>query len=1495
MMVSGAVAQIKGPLRVNPANPRYFTDGTGKAVLLAGSHTWASVFDQGPSDPPPHFNITQFLDFLQSNGHNFTRTFVWEQSRRGTWSSDTNYWFYPGPPWKRTGPGVAADGKPQWNLDSLDQNYFDWIRARVDSFSSRGIYVSIQLFDGWSVSSRGLPGDPWLDHPMRSTNNVNGIDGGSSDGTATQSLSIPAIWPIQMRYIKKLIDELNGYDNVLWEISNESSYDGSNVWEQRIIDTVRAYELSKPKQHPIGFTADWYAPLLNPTVFGSKADWVSPGAGNNGDVWKDSPPDSAGRKVVINDTDHLWGNGGDATWVWKTFCRGNNILYMDGYDGAAYATGHPWTSADSANPTVVALRRNMGYALQYANRMNLVGMTPQDSLSSTAYCLQGGNEWLVFQPSSGPFTVNLSSTTDSLSVEWLNPSNGNTTTAAKVKGGSSSTTMTPPFSGIATLYLHAQASTPPAPPLLATPANGATGAATTPTLTWNASSGALSYQLQVSTDPGFASTVIDQSNITATSFAVSGLGGYTPYYWHVSASNSGGSSAYSSIWGFTTGAPPPPPTVPVLASPANGATGVATSPTLTWNASTGATTYHLQVSTDPGFASTVIDQNNITTTSSAVSALATNTLYYWHVSAANGGGSSAYSGAWSFTTSAIPAGLVAAYAFDEGSGTTVTDASGQGLTGTISGATWTTSGKYGKALSFNGTSSYVDLGNPTALQLTGSMTLSAWVNAAANLADDGQIIAKSDGTSGWQFKTSPDTGPETFGFGVSPTSTTITQRYSTTVRSLNTWYHVAGVYNATTQTLDIYVNGVLNDGTLSGTVPASQVNSSVNVNIGRRTGGFYFNGLIDEVRVYNRALTQAEIQTDMNTPLGAPPPPVLATPASGATGVATNPTLTWDTSAGALSYQLQVSTSSNFSTTVYNQTGLTGTSQNISGLANGALYYWRVNATNAVGTSLWSAVWNFATRGASLPPDSWSFAGNTGKSAVITIPASANPTLDGTRGLQTGDAVGVFFLRNDSLICAGYSFWLAGQDMSITAWGDNGQLTMKDGFAEGELIRYKTWDSQAGREYKAVATYVQGTAAYTSGGVYILGSLVGTTNIDHMIVLPVGWNMISSFVAPQDSTVSTLLNKIASRLVLMKNGTGQLYWPQYGIDGIVKWNPRYGYQLYMQSTDTLIVTGSELNPLATSLTMSQGWNMTSYLRNSSMRVDSALATIAGEVVLAKNVQGQLYWPAYGINTIGSMKPGQGYQMYLGSSGTLTYPADAAASPPSILTRLQTVATLDQAIPEPKHYRPAISRTGSNAVLLVEGRGLRNGDEVGVWTASKQLVGGGVIVNQKAVVTAWGNVSLTKQQSQGAGEGEDLTLTLWVNEAQKEKPLNVTSVLDGLTGVVQEEKRLQYQSDGAWIVEAKEGMAVPTQYVLDQNYPNPFNPSTMIRYGIPKDTKVMLEVYNVLGQKVTTLVNQELKAGWYEVLFEGRGLSSGVYFYRLNTAESVISKKLVLLR
>jgi hypothetical protein len=83
--------------------------------------------------------------------------------------------------------------------------------------------------------------------------------------------------------------------------------------------------------------------------------------------------------------------------------------------------------------------------------------------------------------------------------------------------------------------------------------------------------------------------------------------------------------------------------------------------------------------------------------------------------------------------------------------------------------------------------------------------------------------------------------------------------------------------------------------------------------------------------------------------------------------------------------------------------------------------------------------------------------------------------------------------------------------------------------------------------------------------------------------------------------------------------------------------------------------------------------------------------------------------------------------------------------------------------------------------------------------------------------------------------------------------------------------------------------------LFQNYPNPFNPSTVIRYQIPVNVFVTLKVYDVLGSKVATLVNEEKTAGSYEVIFDASGLSSGVYYYTLSTGNFVQTNKMLLLK
>ncbi len=88
---------------------------------------------------------------------------------------------------------------------------------------------------------------------------------------------------------------------------------------------------------------------------------------------------------------------------------------------------------------------------------------------------------------------------------------------------------------------------------------------------------------------------------------------------------------------------------------------------------------------------------------------------------------------------------------------------------------------------------------------------------------------------------------------------------------------------------------------------------------------------------------------------------------------------------------------------------------------------------------------------------------------------------------------------------------------------------------------------------------------------------------------------------------------------------------------------------------------------------------------------------------------------------------------------------------------------------------------------------------------------------------------------------------------------------------------------------------PSTFTLEQNYPNPFNPSTTIRFSIPVESNVRLNVFNALGQEVAQIVNERLKEGYHEVSFDATALTSGIYFYRLESDKFVDTKKMILLK
>lgn len=455
--------QAPGPLEVSTVNPRYFTVRSAsadqrRAVYLTGSHIWNNFHDglgPGPTcaETPEQNDYEAYLRFLEERGHNFIRLWRWEQFRSQAAGGNFHLCMTP-QPWPRTGPGLATDGKPKFDLAQFDEHYFTRLRERVVAAGNRGIYVGVMLFEGWALHLSPVP-DNVEGHPFHAANNINGI--GIASIVDYQVLPLdPRVQAVQEAYIRKVVDTVHDLPNVLYEVANESSGGGtvdrrfaamlgmtdvpdwgdSTAWQYWVIDVVKQHERERGyDSHPIGMTMQFPVAdqtKVNAPLYASAAEWISPGydderfatgghpmaPGSPPSRWFDDPPAADGAKVVITDTDHYAPGKGDAVWAWKSFLRGHHPILMD---FGIIDVAHPLDPSLGVPPFEFyePARYAMGDTRRYAERMNLIDMVPRGDVASTGYALANpGQEYLVLQPSEAgaPFTVRLASGT--YSVEW---------------------------------------------------------------------------------------------------------------------------------------------------------------------------------------------------------------------------------------------------------------------------------------------------------------------------------------------------------------------------------------------------------------------------------------------------------------------------------------------------------------------------------------------------------------------------------------------------------------------------------------------------------------------------------------------------------------------------------------------------------------------------------------------------------------------------------------------------------------------------------------------------------------------------------------------------------------------------------------------------------------------------------------------------------------------------------------------------------------------
>ena len=373
----------------------------------------------------------------------------------------------------------------------------------------------------------------------------------------------------------------------------------------------------------------------------------------------------------------------------------------------------------------------------------------------------------------------------------------------------------------------------------------------------------------------------------------------------------------------------------------------------------------------------------------------------------------------------------------------------------------------------------------------------------------------------------------------------------------------------------------------------------------------------------------------------------------------------------------------------------------------------------------------------------------------------------------------------------------------------------------------------------------------------------------------------------------------------------------YGYDGTYNeaqtLTPGAGYWLNFAEQNEVTLTGFPIREL--DLDLRTNWNLISGLSESSIVVDE------GGILLPGSLYG--YDGTYSEAT--TLEPGNGYWVATLEAGSVSLvPADSgmsglASSSNSFGNPRQDEAMLSQAmmiefeqggasllplvagatIGEQYHplqlSLPPVPPAGSVDARFENNRWITEESQVYIQLQQNEEPLH-VVVRSSASSVALADAIQDSQTGDGSRDGHGASShpsseveILFMSEGRS---LGSKAVAYG------ERIQVPHQADQLMITPSSDNtieQELPTQFALEQNYPNPFNPTTTIRYALPEPTEMTLEVYTVSGQKLASLISGTQSAGWHQVQFDASGLTSGVYFYRLKSKNTVLTRKFTLIK
>ncbi|MEA3444439.1 MAG: T9SS type A sorting domain-containing protein, partial [Bacteroidota bacterium] len=407
----------------------------------------------------------------------------------------------------------------------------------------------------------------------------------------------------------------------------------------------------------------------------------------------------------------------------------------------------------------------------------------------------------------------------------------------------------------------------------------------------------------------------------------------------------------------------------------------------------------------------------------------------------------------------------------------------------------------------------------------------------------------------------------------------------------------------------------------------------------------------------------------------------------------------------------------------------------------------------------------------------------------------------------------------------------------------------------------------------SVETYTAGNVVLTQG----FQQTWSTTDCQTMNFAS-GWSIFSSYINPTNPLLDTVFAPIVSNVIIIKNGNGQVYWPGFNLNMIGNMIIGEGYQINMSLQDMLNICGSAVVPEVTPINIQAGWSFIAYLRQSPASAEVMMSNIVSSLIILKNGNGQVYWPAFNLNMIGNMMPGQGYQINLSTAETLVYPANSIFSkqtPVNIITC---------------QYFGQIHNSGANMTIGIPLSAWENMpyfyDEIGIFSSDGILVGSAVFDGKTMAIPIWGKDMLTKPKD-GLNTDEAFSIVLWNTQTEKEVQLQVDFWIEG---------NGNYDTDKISVVGKFQNKL--DNYILQlfslQNYPNPCTSETTFEFYLPENSDVSIRIYNSLGEEIDVLFFPKLISGLHKFNLDIKSYSHGIYHYQFVSNDNRLSKQLIVL-